>query len=361
MTSLLHKPDWPETRQRYEAWWRGDRMDRPMLWVSAPRDNLPAEPWPKAPDDLEQRWTDLDYLAAVNDYQMRRTYYAAESLPVWCPGYPGHATIPTYYGCPFKLAESTGWHDPILPEETLDISGLKIDKTCRWYQWGETMFARARRESAGKCLPSTGAIFGLGDTLGLLRGNYRLLLDLIDQPEAVRDAELKMMDDWFDVYQHQVDLLTADGGDFATWFPIWAPGRHYAVQCDVSYGISPGQYRECFLPALKKWTQWLDHSIYHLDGVGAFHLVEEIAKADRIRAIQVLPGSGKPSPLHYMDTLKTVQRLGLGLYIMIAPEEVPQALATLSSRGLFLFTWARDQKHADELLATTARLAVDRG
>jgi len=71
----------------------------------------------------------------------------------------------------------------------------------------------------------------------------------MDDPAGVREAELKLVDDWIVVFTHQVDILCRDGGLYATWFPLWAPGRFYPMQCDVSYGISPESFRECFRSA----------------------------------------------------------------------------------------------------------------
>jgi len=361
MSALEYKPDWEEIKQRYAAWWRREKMDRCLLWVEAPKENLPDEPPPTAPEDTERLWTDLDYLSAANDYRMRRTFYAAEAFPIWSPGYPGHIAIPTFYGCPFKLDRGTGWHEAILTDEKLDVSGLKLDRQGKWWRFGDELLRRAREESAGKSIPSMCAIFGCGDTLGMLRGNERLLFDIADAPAAVRRAELALMDDWFGVFEHQTNLLCDGGGEYATWFPIWAPGRFYPTQCDVSYGISPKAFRECFVPALEKQVAWLDHAIYHLDGTGAFHLVEEVCKIDGIYAVQVLPGTGKPGPLHYMDVLKTVQHMGKGLHITISPQEIPEALSRLSSRGLFIHTWASSQTEAMKIVEQAARLSVDRG
>jgi len=361
MAGLQYKGDWEEAKQRYNAWWRREKMDRPLLWITARRDAFADDHPPAAPKDIEARWTDLDYLAAINDYRLRRTCFEAEAFPIWSAGYPGHVTIPTFYGCPFTLAETTGWHEPILTGEKLDISGLRLDRSGRWWRFGDEMFRCARKEAAGKSIPAMGAIFGCGDTLAMLRGNLQLMYDMMDDPAGLREAELRLLDDWFEVFEHQTSLLTAGGGEYATWFPIWAPGKFYAVQCDVSYGISPRTFRECFVPALEKWTDYLDHAIYHLDGVGAFHLVEEVCAIDGVQAVQVLPGSGQPGPLEFMGVLKTVQKMEKGLHISIPPGEIPRALSQLSSRGLMIHTWAPSEAEARRIIDEASRLSVDRG
>ena len=336
-------------------------MDRCLLTVTAPRDGLPDEPPPPAPDTIEARWTDLEYLSALNDYGHRRTFYGAEAFPRWSPGYPGHASMPTFYGSRLTLDWHTGWHEPVLTGERPDVSGLKLNRECRWWEFGRDVLLHAGRASAGKSIPSIHALSGCGDTLASLRGSQRLLFDLMDDPGGVREAELKLMDNWIEVFEFQTGLLRDCDEGYATWFPLWSPGRFYPTQCDVSYGISPRSFRECFVPALRKQVDYLDHTIYHVDGVGAFPLVEEVCRIERIGAVQILPGAGKPSPLYYMDVLRTVQRMGKRLHITIAADEVPAALSQLSSRGLCIQTRAESVEQARRIIEDARRLSVDRG
>ena len=361
MEQLLYKPDWAEAKHRLTTWWKGERLDRCLMTVCAPRDGAEAlGPAPRAAT-IEQRWCDLAYLTAANEHRHRSTFFGAEAFPTWTPGYPGYVSLPTLYGSPFTLDWDTGWHCPILTGDRLDISSLKVDRAGRWWRFGDELLEHARAASAGKSIPSVFDLFGVGDTLGVLRGTQQLLLDLMDDPAGVREAELKLVDDWIVVFTHQVDILCRDGGLYATWFPLWAPGRFYPMQCDVSYGISPESFRECFVPALRKWAEFLDYAIYHLDGVGAFHVVDEVCGIEKIGAIQVLPGAGKPGPLHYLDVLRRVQRHGKGLHISIVPDEVEQALSLLSSRRLCIETWARSETHARELIDLARKNSVDRG
>lgn len=362
METLLYKPDWPEARQRLAAWWNREKLDRCLLQITAPRngtEHIQPPPWPET---IEEQWTNLDYLDQVNDHEFATTFFGGEAIPIWTAGYPGHVAIPTFYGCPFKLSWETGWHQPILKGPKFDISGLKLDRTCRWWKWGDVMLAHAREAAKGKSIPAMSAIFGVGDTLAALCGTEPLLYSMMDDPDGVRDAELKLVDDWIKVYEHQTGILTANGGPSTHWFGLWAPGTCYTAQCDVSYGISADTFHHCYVPALKKHTDYLDYSLYHVDGIGAFHLVDELAKIDNIRALQILPGTGKPSPLHYVDVLKKVQRLGKGLHIGIMADEVEQALDLLSSRGLCIQVYnCPSEKRAREVIELAARKSVDRG
>jgi phosphoglycolate phosphatase-like HAD superfamily hydrolase len=80
-----------------------------------------------------------------------------------------------------------------------------------------------------------------------------------------------------------------------------------------------------------------------------------------LQALQIHPGAGKPSPLHYIDVLKRVQATGKNLHITLPAEEVRPALEQLSARGLFIVTGCHTEAEARELLGNAERWSVDRG
>jgi hypothetical protein len=278
-------------------------------------------------------------------------------------GYPGHTAIPAFLGCPTDLDFHTGWWHPIVTGERLaeDVLKLRVDRDGEWWRFTLKALDRAVQESAGRCIPSIGAFGGCGDTLAALRGTDRLLYDVMDRPEDVVAAEVYLMDMWCDVYETFYHIVHAASEGSTCWFGFWSPGKTYAAQNDFSYMISPPMFRDLFLPVIERQTRFLDHTVYHVDGIEAFAHVPALCELPRLQAIQILPGAGKPSPLHYMDTLKYVQKAGKNLQIWIAPEEVESALATLSARGLFISTGCRNESAARALLANAERWSVDRG
>ena len=357
---LAYKPDWEQAQQHYLAWWAGEAFGRCALGVTAPRAHGPAILPPRVPADPVQRWTDLDYLSAAREYQHASTFYGGEAFPVWDVGADLHVTIPAFLGCPVTLEADTTWLDPILTADDWDVTTLHLDPLNRWWQFHLASLRRGLVECAGKSVPSVGTFMGVGDVLAALRGTERLLMDVASEPERVREAESYLMDLWIQVHGVCYDMLHEVAGGSTCWFSLWSPGRFYAAMNDFSYMISSRSLGEVFLPAIERQTRYLDHVVYHVDGVGAFRHVDTLCDLPRLQALQILPGAGKPSPLHYLDVLRKVQQRGKNLHIALPAEEVEQALGLLSARGLFIATHCETEEQAHWLLKQAAKWSRDR-
>ena len=357
--SLLYKPDWEETKERYRAWWAGEALGRCAISITAPRQTARKEQPPTPPEDPVRRWTDLDYIAELNEYQHHQTFYGGEAFPIWSGGYAGHTSIPTFLGCPITLDLRTGWHEPILTDSDWRLEDIHLDKNNRWYRFQIELLKTAAAASKGKSIPSVGAFGGCGDTLAAIRGTMRLLLDVVDRPELVRCTELYLMDIWIEVYQTFYDIVSSSADGSTCWFSLWSPGKFYSAHCDFSYMISPRMFTTLFLTAIERQLEFLDHAVYHVDGIEAFRHVPALCELPRLHALQILPGAGKPSPLHYIDVLKDVQARGKNLHISIPAHEVETALTELSARGLFIATSCKTQAEAQRLLADAEKWSHD--
>ncbi len=167
------------------------------------------------------------------------------------------------------------------------------------------------------------------------------------------------MDIWCRHYEKMYQIIKdADEGS-TCWFPLWAPGKFYAAQNDFAYNISPKMFEQIFLPAIEKQTSFLDLCVYHVDGVGNFNHLDALLELPRLKAFQILPGAGKPSPLYFMDVLKKVQKKGKNLHISVPCSEVRSALENLSARGLFIFTSCETEDDALRLIENTYKWSRD--
>ncbi|HUU43764.1 MAG TPA: hypothetical protein VMX57_08290, partial [Planctomycetota bacterium] len=296
--NLLYKEDWEATQQRFRAWWAHEYFGRAAIAVRAPRKNPPPGEEPERPSTPEERWTDLDYISALSDYHAARTFFGGESFPDWGYGYPGNKRLGAFLGCRVTLDFRTGWLDPVLTGDEIDWRSLVLDEDEPHFQFTLRWLDRCARDAGGKAVPGVGAFGGCGDTLAAVRGTDRLLYDVIDRPDQVREADQHLMDLWIRVYDRFYGIIRDAAGGSTCWFPLWSPGKFYVAQNDFSYSIGPKMFRDLFLPTIEKQTNFLDHTMYHVDGVGSFAHVDALCELPRLQAIQILPGAGKPSPLH---------------------------------------------------------------
>jgi len=359
---LEYKDDWEQAKRRMRAWWAHDNVGRCGLSVTAPRDGAADVPPPPAAGRPEEKWYGLDYWSELTEWVNARTFFGGEAFPMYQMGYAGVTTHAAFLGCEVELGPDTGWvrPHPDLAGEALDASALRIDERRRGYRYAIDRLRRAARESGGKCIPGVGAFGGTGDTLAWLRGTERLLYDLADRPEEVAAAERHLIGQWCRLYDrfHEITREAAEGS--TCWFGLWSPGKFYAPQNDFSYMISPETYERVFLPALLEQLAFLDHAVYHVDGVGAFVHVDLLCELPGLQGLQILPGEGRPGPLHYMPVLKKVQAAGKNLHIALRPEEISSALRELSARGLFISTACRTEREARDLLRNAERWSTDR-
>jgi hypothetical protein len=356
------KSDWEEAKERMRLWWKHEYFGRCALAVTAPRDNPADHPEPPQPKTVEDKWYDLDAIAERNEFHFSQTYYGGEAIPVWSAGYPGIASIPTILGCPFVVNMRSGWHDPLLTDpHGFDVRSLRMDRKHPAYRFHMNVLSRALKESVHGSFPSLGAFYHGGDTLAALRGTEQLLIDCIERPEVVRDAEDWLMDMWFDFYDRTYDAVNGAARGSACWIGLWAPGKTYAVSNDFTYNISTSMFCEMFLSAIERQIHFLDYSIYHVDGIAAFRHVDVLCELPQLQALQIVPGTGQPSPLQFMDVLQKVQASGRNLHISIPPDQIEQALSLLSARGLFIQTSTKTETEARDLLKQAERWSVDRG
>jgi len=337
----------------FNKWWNGEDIGRCLISISAPIND--GESPPPLPEKPEDRWLDLEYIKAAADYQIRHTFFGGDAVPIWHGGYAGNDSIPAFLGCNVVLDESTGWWQPVIADGALSShlpEKLNIKENNKWWNNSQQMHNIANECAAGKAVPSVPAIGGPGDVLSALRSNEKLLFDMIEEPETVKKFEDYLIEIWIKVYSHYYELHkeASFGGSSNFFFGLWAPGTFYIPSNDFSYMISTEMYERVFLDAMTRQINFLDYSLFHVDGIEAFRHVDMLCSIKKLTALQILPGAGKPSPLRYMDVLKKVQRAGKGLHITIPPNEVKTALETLSHKGLIVATYCETAEEADELV-----------
>jgi len=126
--------------------------------------------------------------------------------------------------------------------------------------------------------------------------------------------------------------------------------------------ISTEQFKEFFFPELIKMGRWLDYATFHLDGPQCiYNHTNDLLELDEIKCIQFTPGAGSPptSNPDYIPIFQKIQATRKNLYLLVDPQDIEFILNNLSSKGLFINTYADSQDEADKIIKNVSKLTKE--
>jgi len=350
-STLLWKPDWADSRAALTAWWEHRGL---ALAVTAPKD----EPWeaiPK-PGELtpEDHWTNADHWTRTAIYDLSRTYFGGTAIPALWTLIGGPGSLGLLLGAIAHPAPDTLWYEPVIDDPD-NYPLLHLDRNGPWWKRHFDVLEQAALENRGRYLVGLPDLIENIDVLAQLRDGQKLLLDLIERPEWVKE-QIGLIDRfYFETYEAMLPYVGDPwGGTTFSAFGLWAPGRVAKVQCDLSCMISRDMFREFIVPSLTKQCAWLDYSMYHLDGTTALHHLDALLEIAPLDAIEWTPQAGLPgggSP-RWFDLYRRIKAAGKSVQAMgVAQAEVEPLINAVGPEGLFIYTACATEAEARQLLS----------
>jgi len=255
-------------------------------------------------------------------------------------------------GCEMLLhqgSSETRWAVPFVDD--WDNAEIRFRRDCEW--WKRTVaFVRAlRKRCDGKVLISAPTFVAGLDCLAAIRGVEPLLVDLVERPEKVKRA----LDDAFVAYEEIMEAFSkelnyAEFGS-ANRHGMYSTGRINIPQCDFSCMISPQMFDEFQIPFLKKESELLDATEYHLDGPDAIKHLESLCAVKGLDIIQWVCGAGEAQEQNWWELYRRIDSLGKGQILGGNHERIKTIWNELSSRKLFFVTGASSREEAEAFLA----------
>ena len=351
---LEYKPDAAEACRRMEAWWEGEILDRATIQVTAPQPNPRPLP-PKQHATQRERWMDIDYIVECAAISIANTYWAGEALPSFMPNL-GPEILTACYGAELEFTEATSWSAPIL-HDWADVPRLGIDPNNRYLSAILAMTRRALEVGRGKFVVGITDIHAGGDLAASFRDPQQLCIDLVTEPERVRELLNQIRHAFFEFYELNHRVIQEAGQALCTsWLPLWVnQGRYYIPSNDFSITISTDMFKAFFLPELIAEIEWLDRSIYHLDGPGALRHLDTLLEIGKLDAIQYVYGDGAKPASRWLDVYKRIQEAGKNIHVAVEPWEVDAFIEHLRPEGVMLHTAAGSVEEADALVAKVSK------
>jgi len=345
-TPLEFKSDLEEAAKRWDAFYEGEIIDRPVVCVTAPREGFTGA---RGSDYYERVHGDLDDIIERAIISARATYYGGESVPSFWTSF-GPDEVAVFIGAKLEWSQNSGntnWSIPYVEnwEEALPI---RIQEDHPLWQRMLDFYRRAADRLEGKMAMAPLDLHTNMDILAAIRGPQRLCMDLIDQPEmidrAMVDARAIFIELW--------DGISKAGRMYELGYShgMYSMEGAAVLQCDFSCMISPQMFRRWILPALEEEAEIVNRVVYHWDGPGALVHTDDLLASEGLHTMSYVPGTGQGGHIDYLDLFKRVQAGGKAVQVSGSPDQIKFMHRELKPEKVYYSTGVGSQKEAEELL-----------
>ena len=343
---LRFKPDFADAARRWEAYFCGDIIDRPVTCVTVRPEGRTWEPIVTYRDRVT---ADMDEMIDRILHEGEGTFYGGEAIPAaWLSFGPDE--IACFCGASLEWSDQKGdtnWSSPIIDDwdEALPL-GIREDHPL--WQRVLAFYRRAAERIEGKMLLHSLDLHTNMDLLSALRGPERLCADLLDMPETI-DRAMQSARAVFPVVWNAI----ADAGrmrERGFCANAYSPEGTAVLQCDFCCMISPEMFRRWVLPALEEEAGLVKNAIYHWDGPGALVHADDLIASEGLHTLSYVPGHGAGGHLEHLELFQRVQAGGKGVEFCGSPDEVKQAHRDLRPEKTLYRTMAPTREEAEELL-----------
>jgi len=353
MRSYLDDVDFEGIKQRFESFWKGEMVDRPLISIEAPSEKRAKIDIP-TPQSMEGRWTNVEYALAKAESYLENTIFLGDALPFYWPNLGPNSMTAFLGGNLMFLDESTSWLPPFLGD--LSEYEPRLDESNYWWRLMNDLLDSICAMAEGRFLVGIPDIHYGGDSMAAAVGTRNLIRALYCQPDEVKRLAREITDICLKVFDTYYDKISRIQSGCITWIPAYSRGKYFALQDDFTGFLSAKAFGEFFLEEdIIRISRYLDHSIFHLDGPMALGNLETLLRVDSLNGIQWVPGAGAEPMSKWIGVCSRVLNAEKCLQISCAPNEVQCLLSKLKHKGLFISTYCGSEKEAHDLLKLVER------
>lgn len=359
-SNLSWKANWADTRRRLLNWW--DRKGVVIGMWGAPETGEcihEAVRAPVPPAAIDARYCDPAYRAAQNHHRLARSVFPFDVLPMATTDL-GPGSLSLFCGARPEFSEDTVWFFPSIEEVASPeaLPPIRFDPDHPWWRTTAAILQACADAARGRYLVGCPDLIENMDVLASLRGGQTLLFDMVDRPEWIEAKLWEINQLWFDAYQRIYDIIKLEDGSagFGAFY-LWGPGKTAKLQCDASAAFSPAMYRRLVVPALSAQCEWLDNSLYHLDGTQAMVHLDALLGIEALDAIEWTPQAGIEPGGHrrWYDLYRRILAAGKSVQVVgVEHDDVIPLLDAIGTDGVYLMTTFTGTTDAERLLDRVA-------
>jgi hypothetical protein len=340
---LEFKPDFEKARQLWSAFWKGENT-RPLVSIVLPKEGVKPVPHPPYLDGRDGNFKPIiDQLLAYAETHE----FIGEAIPYFTLEW-GPNTFSSYLGADLVFMSGTSWAVPFV--EDWDDVKIRFRRDSYWWQLTVDMIHAIRSRCDGKLLINPPTLVANLDSLAAIRGNERLLIDLVECPYKIKRALDQVCRAHTEILETYAQLLDFDAYGSINVGGMYTKGRQSRPQCDMSCMISQRMFREFVVPCLKHEAADVDAMDYHLDGPGAIQHLGALCEIEELDTISWVPGSGEGQTQDWTSLHKKIDALGKGQTLWASHEDIKRLWKEYKSRKLFFYTTATSKSEAEDFL-----------
>ncbi len=316
------KDDMATVTRRWDAYWAGEILDRPIVCATAP---LPDRPMPPPTTYRDRVFGDLEEVVDRMLARVDATYWGGDEVPnLWCSFGPDETAV--WCGAEFKWGASedgdTNWSEPLIADWEAALP-IRLDPDNWLWRRMLAMQEMLGRKELGRITASPFDTHTNMDLLSALRGPQDLCMDLFDCPEVIDRAMASARRVFPQVWNALREAGQWDRMGY--WQSAYSSVSTACIQCDFSCMISPEMFRRWVMPALEEEAAIVGHAYYHWDGPDAVKHLDDLCSIPGLHTLSYVPGVGHGVHLDYLEMFRRVQAHGRAVHFRGTPDECRQA------------------------------------
>ncbi len=331
---MFHAEDWARTAENYTAFWNHS-LKRPLLKAQVSDGTAYTGEIPLLLQNTVHRLdVPAEELVERMDFCLRHTVFLGDAFPFVSFDAFGPGVLSAFVGA--ELRNDTGhvWFECKRFSSLSDIH-IAFDRENRWYKRLRDIYQAGMKKWQGSVLMGMVDLGGAYDILAALRGTQNLLMDLYDEPEELERVANEIQEAWCQMYGEICEILFPQSPGYADWSGLFSASRSHIIQCDFSSMIGPAQFEEQLLPLLRGQVNWLDNSVYHLDGKGSLQHLDSLLKLEKLGAVQWVTGAGERPPREWIGEYQKIKAAGKGIQVLGEWQDFTAIAQQLGGDGLY--------------------------
>jgi len=341
---MLLKEDIEESKERMDAWWDHEVIDRPVIsyYFSKKRASIGGyldalgQDWrlAKNPESIEESIDKFEKNA-------EKTFYGGEAIPSYFPNY-GPGIVAAIFGVEPEFKSETVWFSrPTKPEEIISLlESVKLNQNNEWYSRILRITEYATKRAKENYQVSITDLGGVLDILSSFLGPTNLLLTMKRNPHIIDTCREIILEKLIKIYDKLYEIIKRDCKGFNAWLNIWCRKSWYPVQCDFIAMLNPKWFKRFALPDIIAQIEHMDYGIYHMDGPYQIPFLDDFLSISQLTGIQWVSGAGRQpqGSEEWIPLYKKIQKAGKNVVIDTLSEKVPHLYRNLEHKGLYVRT-----------------------